>query len=176
MRSMLRIILFNSLFAVFFLGVTVDAFADDESPVHQASLIQQKLQSQEAPKVFEVTVKAIGASDSETFDLDSRLEDLGPKLKRLPFGTFKLLYESSETMSLLTRHKVALSNGQSLCLRPVDSNGNQITMWLKWKGEDGMSILDTRVNFALNESMIVGIEGKSEGTGTVLAISVTPKS
>ena len=49
-------------------------------------------------------------------------------------------------------------------------------MWLRWKGQDGMSILDTRINFGLNETMVAGIEGQSDGMGTVLAVSVAPES
>lgn len=153
------------------------ARADDET-FHPASLVMQSVQPKKDPTVFQINVKAIGASESSQsgeLEVDEKVADLTDKLKRLPFTSFRLLSDSSETVSLLSRETMKLSNGQTLCVRPVDSSGDQITLWLKWKARDGMSILDTRVNFALNEAMVVGIEGQSEGTGTVLAISVTPK-
>lgn len=124
---------------------------------------------------FQVTIKAIGAAQTSTEDIDSRIGDLADKLRRLPFTAFKLQSEDVVQLSTLNRKKISLSNGQTICLRPIESSGDQITMWLKWKGKDGMSILDTRINFGLNETMVAGIEGQSEGTGTVLAITVNPK-
>lgn len=176
--------LFSLCIAV--LGCSFAAAHAQEALLQQTStMLVSKPSAPYTGKSFVVTVRAIEAEGSlplsenmqstpeRDVELDPRVEDLRQKLARLPFSTFRLVSSEEENVTLMGRRKIHLANGQSLCVRPVERNGETITMWLKWKDTDGMSILDTRLNFALNESMVAGVEGQ-ENTGVILAVRVSP--
>lgn len=130
---------------------------------------------------FKIVVRAVGGEGERIEDPsfeptvnDSRIEDLRIKLKRFPFSSYHLIATNEVLVDLMKRGKVQLSNGHTLCLRPLTSEGDQMTLWMKWDGEDDMSILNTRLNFAINEPMIVGYEGQ-DSTGLILAVQVVPQ-
>ena len=181
-----------------FLGTVKKACSEERSSIQPTSLMSaQKVERVQrdsevkdpvpSPRTFKISIRAIGAEGtlpdetvmtsseaSQVLTLDPRLEDLRAKLNKLPFQSFRLLSTDEEVITLKQRDTIHLSNGQRLCLRPLDFSNDQITMWLKWKASDGMSILDTRLSFALNETMVAGIEGQDDD-GVILAINISPE-
>ncbi len=168
------------------MGMVVPAVAQEVN-MFQTSVHAPMKKARAESKEFTVMVRAISAEGAiplsenmqsmpeRPVELDERVEDLRSKLSRLPFTTFRLVSMDEEEITLMNRKTIHLSNGHSLCMRAVEQNGDSMTVWLKWKDDNGMSILDTRLNFALNESMVAGIEGQQD-TGIILAVRVSPET
>jgi hypothetical protein len=52
-------------------------------------------------------------------------------------------------------------------------DGKKVGLWINWKDHDGAGILDTRLHFNSDDSVITGTD-QSPGFGTVLAIKADP--
>ena len=131
---------------------------------------------------FTISVRAVYAEgmlgegetrlpDAEAFE--PKLKDIQAKLEKLPFKTFKLVAEDDHEVSLRQKDSMRLSNGQRLCLRAVDADAERVTLWFRWSDSDGNSLLDTRMNFSRNETMVAGVESAEENSGVVLAVKVS---
>ncbi len=123
------------------------------------------------------TVEALGGgspvAQSIAPKIDPRLSDIGEKLRKLHFKSFRLLSSQTQVVPLMKKGKLALINGDNLILRPLLVSPDRISMWLKWKDANGMEVLDTRMHFDPGESMLTGTDHSDE-SGVILAIEVKP--
>ena len=103
------------------------------------------------------------------------LEDLRGKLQKLHFKTFRLLGTHAQRVPLMQKESIALVRGQTLTVRPLYLADHRIGMWIKWRDAAGMDVLDTRMHFDSDESVITGTDSEGAGgAGVVLAIDVKP--
>lgn len=105
--------------------------------------------------------------------IDGRLRDLAPRLRRLPYGAFSLVWAEKRVMPLKRKEIIAMNSGQTLTLRPIAIEDEQVEMLLRWQDQSGSSILDTRMHFDTRESVLAGTESGTTG-GVILAIDVSP--
>jgi hypothetical protein len=105
--------------------------------------------------------------------VDSSLRDIQPKLMQLPFSSFKLLSAKQEQLSLLKKESLRLPNGQLLAFRPMYVDQKRVGLWLKWKDSDGAEILNTRVHFDTDDSVLTGTDSEHD-SGLILAIKAVP--
>ena len=128
-------------------------------------------------KVYVRTIQAneslSGAGEHSDISLDSALEDLKPKLEKLPFKDFRLLGSREEQLSLKKKDVITLPNGQSLAFRPIYMEKKRVGLWLSWKESNGASILNTRVHFDSDDCVLTGTDSGSD-SGLILAIKASP--
>lgn len=135
-------------------------------------------------KVFVRTIKASDPLDERSMEslasemeIDKQLEDLSTKLEKLPFRSFRLIASREEELGLRKKETLSLPNGQTLTFRPVFLNNKRVGISLDWKDSDGAGILNTRVHFDPEESLLTGTDSGSdlEGNGgLILAIRAVP--
>lgn len=108
---------------------------------------------------------------SRDYLIDKRIEDLRSKLEKLNYRGFKLLSSSRAEIKMKGRETIQLVDGQTLTIRPLYLENKRACLWVKWNGQAGEDILDTRMHFDSGESMLTGTNHGDE-TGIVLAIDV----
>ncbi len=138
--------------------------------------------SSAASGVVTVVVRAIQASspaiDSATpshLIIEDALADLQPKLAQLPFRAFKLISEKQEKLEVKRQETVALPNGQTLELRPMFATDQRVGLWLNWLDSDGSEILNTRLHFDSEDSLVTGTDSE-QNEGLLLAIKAVAVS
>ena len=127
-------------------------------------------------KVIIRTIHAVGerAKDAEgvaspSASMDDCLSDLRSKLELLPFSTFKMIARAEDKISLKRRDSIKLPNNQTLAFRPMYMENKRVGMWLSWRDADGSAILNTRIHFDEDDSVITGTDFH-ENEGRILAI------
>lgn len=161
---------------------------DGEAAVQRAGILREKIP---ATALVEVLVRSIQAEDriEETGDtpisirIDSRLEDLADKLKKLPFRNFSFIGGDRKIVPVLKKGYIALANGQGLTFRPLYAEENstahkRIGLWLKWQDKSGLDILDTRMHFEEGQNMLLGtdlVANPNNGLILALEVSANPK-
>lgn len=145
-----------------------------------SSIVAARADEAAAPgETIKVSVRAIQASEpheasgnqstERAIRVDEGLSDLQAKLVHLPFNSFKLLSRKEETLALKTRDSLQLPNGQSLMFRPIHMDQRKVGLWLNWKDRDGSEILNTRVHFDSQDTVLTGTDC-SHNEGMILAI------
>ncbi len=112
-------------------------------------------------------------NDNPVVHIDQTLKDLQPKLVQLPFSSFKLLASKEEHVLLRKKQTLHLPNGQSLALRPMYMDHKRVGVWLNWKDTSGTDILNTRIHFDADDSVLTGTDC-SHDSGLILAIKAVP--
>jgi hypothetical protein len=124
-------------------------------------------------KVVVRSIQAMGARERTGAGgeptIDDSLTDLKQKLGMLPFSSFKLISSKEEQISLKRKEIVHLPNGQSIAFRPMYMNKERVGLWLSWKDTDGNDILNTRIHFDADESVLTGTDYLNN-EGRILAI------
>lgn len=130
-------------------------------------------------KVVVRTIQATGPRPSatgqalpahaETPPLEESLADLKPQLALLPFSTFHLIASKEQEISLKKKESFRLPNGQTLTFRPMYMEKERVGMWLSWKDTDGADILNTRIHFDADDSVLTGTD-YHDNEGRILAI------
>ena len=119
------------------------------------------------------TIQATGAKESaptaQEPSLDASLTDLKQKLAMLPFSSFKLIGSKEEKISLKQKEVVRLPNGETIAFRPMYMNKERVGLWLSWKDTDGNDILNTRLHFDADESVLTGTDYPNN-EGRIIAI------
>lgn len=134
------------------------------------SIAEDQSSERAAVKIVVRTIQAAGSkAETATQSLDDSLNDLKPKLEMLPFASFKLLSSKEEQISLKRKETVGLPNGQSLAFRPMYVNKERVGIWLSWKDSDGSDILNTRLHFDADESVLTGTDYPNN-EGRIIAI------
>jgi hypothetical protein len=108
-------------------------------------------------------------AERSTIQVEPSLSDLQGKLSLLPFSSFHLIASTEEDLSLKQKESVRLPNGQTLSFRPMYMEQARVGMWLSWRDVDGSDILNTRIHFDADESVITGTD-YHENEGRILAI------
>lgn len=101
--------------------------------------------------------------------LDADLKDIEGRLINLPFSNFHLLTSKQETITIKQKNSLQLPNGQKLTFRPMYMDQKKVGLWLHWRDKDGSEILNTRVHFDSNESVVTGTDCAHD-QGMILAI------
>lgn len=139
----------------------------------------QPSRQEDSAQQFDISIRTILAANGGS-EFDSRIDDLKEKLSKLPYSSFKLVSDDKQEIGLLEKSSVRLQNGQKLCMRAVDRTADSVTLWIKWTDIDGDVVLDTRMSFAMNETLVAGVEGQAQqdsskpDQGIVLAVKVSP--
>ncbi len=125
-------------------------------------------------KVVVRTIQATGPRQSstdttQTTSVEEAIADLKPQLNLLPFSTFHLISRKEEEISLKKKESFRLPNGQTLTFRPMYMDKERVGMWLSWKDTDGSDILNTRIHFDSDESVLTGTDYQ-DNEGRILAI------
>jgi len=123
-------------------------------------------------KVVVRTIQATGSRTDPTNQsptVEDSLADLKPQLALLPFSNFHLISSKEEEISLKQKESFRLPNGQTLTFRPVYMEKERVGMWLSWKDTDGSDILNTRVHFDSDDSVLTGTD-YHDNEGRILAI------
>ncbi len=125
-------------------------------------------------KVVVRTIQATGPRQSstdtaQTTAVEEAIADLKPQLNLLPFSTFHLISRKEEEISLKKKESFRLPNGQTLTFRPMYMDKERVGMWLSWKDTDGSDILNTRIHFDSDESVLTGTDYQ-DNEGRILAI------
>lgn len=138
------------------------------------------LTSAQAEDKIQVKLRLLQASEKSMLgfssfvtdaEVDPQLTDLREQLNVLPFEHFKVL--NTEQLSISIRKKTAftLSNGHKIVLKPLSVEGEQVSLWLKWKDETDQCLLDTRMHFDSSQAMLAGTDHNKDD-GLLLAINV----
>jgi hypothetical protein len=101
--------------------------------------------------------------------LDPELRDIEGSLSNLPFARFQLLASKNETITIKQKNSLQLPNGQKLTFRPMYMDNKKVGLWLNWRDKDGSEILNTRVHFDANDSVVTGTDCAHD-QGLILAI------
>lgn len=130
-----------------------------------------------------VRVRVIKATDpftdeGEATDVGSQvveppIRDLASKLEKIDFKQFRMIASIRESIGLKRKATLALSDGQSLVVRPLYVEDRRTGLWLKWVDRGGAEILDTRMHFECEESLLAGTNHRADA-GVILAIDVSP--
>lgn len=150
--------------------ITQGVYADEESL--QSQVIKLSVRTIQASDPGKSTHEsALGEAAPRNIHLDNSLRDLEPRLRHLPFNSFRLLAQKNEVITLKSRESLQLPNGQSLMFRPIylEAKNKKMGLWLSWKDKDGSEILNTRVHFDAQESVLTGTDC-SHDEGLILAI------
>ena len=107
--------------------------------------------------------------DTTTITVEDSLSDLKPKLTLLPFSSFRLISRKEEEISVKEKESLQLPNGQTLSFRPMYMDNDRVCVWLSWKDADGADILNTRIHFDADESVLTGTD-YHDNEGRILAI------
>lgn len=128
-------------------------------------------------KLIVRTIQASGSRSSDTqqnpdstqITLEESLSDLKPKLTLLPFSSFRLISKKEQEISVKKKESLQLPNGQTLSFRPMYMENERVCVWLSWKDADGADILNTRIHFDADESVLTGTD-YHDNEGRILAI------
>jgi hypothetical protein len=145
------------------------------------ALAEDRVEEASDVKIFVRTIEATDPIETESSNetnesvvrIDQALRDLQPKLMQLPFSSFKLLASKEEQVSLRKRETLHLPNGQSLALRPMYMDHKRVGVWLNWKDTGGADILNTRIHFDADDSVLTGTDCPLNA-GLILAIKAVP--
>ena len=126
----------------------------------------------EAAKEVTLKVCTISARNEKRAEphIDSNLERLSSKLKELPYDTFTLKSSEDVVVPVEEIRKFILPDNHELSIRLLYLNHKRLGIWLEWKDEKGMSLLNTRLHLNCTEPVIAGTESSNE-EGLVLAVS-----
>lgn len=145
----------------------------DESRVGNGAIRISVRAIQASVPVQEGTLEQLQAApQGRTIQVDAALRDLQTKLAHLPFNNFHLISSKEETISVKSRDSLQLPNGQSLMFRPVSMEHHKVGLWLNWKDRDGSEILNTRVHFDSQDTVLTGTDC-AHNEGMILAIKAT---
>ena len=146
-------------------AVATPLAAEESSERTKIKLIVRTIQASE-PRESHAYEKA----DTKSITLEESLTDLKPKLRLLPFSSFRLISRKEQEISLKKKESLQLPNGQTLSFRPMYMEKERVCMWLSWKDTDGSDILNTRIHFDADETVLTGTD-YHDNEGRILAIA-----
>jgi hypothetical protein len=134
------------------------------------------------PQMVVVAVRAIharnnshdnskGQSFVKTSISDSGFRDIKDKLRRLKYDSLSLISTQERNVALNDKDTVEIEGGHILTFRPVYKERKKVCIWLKWQDSTGMKVLDTRLHFDGDETVLTGMSNP-DGSGIILAIDV----
>jgi hypothetical protein len=157
--------------ATLLLGLgSVDAQVTDKE--HSSTTVMLSVRAIQASAPLEQDKETAARSDAKQpnpTQIDPELKDLEGRLINLPFSRFQLLASKEETITIKQKNSLQLPNGQKLTFRPMYMDRKKVGLWLNWRDRDGSEILNTRVHFDSNESVVTGTDCAHD-QGLILAI------
>lgn len=112
------------------------------------------------------------ASSEVSPEIEQSLSDLGSKLTQLPFRSFKLVSSKEGQFEVAQKGTLNLPSGQSVALRPIYADDHRMGMWLNWLDSDGSEILNTRLHFDSEDTIVTGTDSAND-EGLLLAITAS---
>lgn len=146
-----------------FINAPLKAWADDSCEGSKIKLVVRTIHAS-GPR----TTTQESATDQK-IAVEAQLDDIKPKLEMLPFTSFRLISQKEEEISVKKKESIQLPNGQTLSFRPMYMDKDRVGMWLSWKDTDGSDILNTRIHFDADESVLTGTDYR-DNEGRILAI------
>ncbi len=142
---------------------SVESFADSESVVVVVRAIKAAQIERDGSDIDKAARKA---------DLNQPgIKDIKDKLKKLKYNHLTLMSEQEKRVAMNSKETFTLVDGNVISFRPVSKNKDKVCLWLNWKDSSGMNVIDTRLHFNGNETVITGMDTPN-GSGIVLAIDV----
>ena len=127
---------------------------------------------------IKINVESIACSNKRS-DLekpvkcDQKLLDLKHKLAQLPFENFVSTGVQQAKLATDKKQTFKLQNADLLTLELLYLEGSRVGLLIDWEDQSGMQLLDTRMHFDRNETMLAGADTDSEANnGKILAISL----
>lgn len=118
------------------------------------------------------TVEAtMGQSRGGPQTVDPRIQDISSKLSALEYTDYRLVSSQQVRVPLKQKHSVRLAAGDKLTMRLHYLDDSRIGIWLKWVDSSGMQVLDSRMHFAPDDSIVTGVDN-DVNRGRLLAIGV----
>ncbi|MDZ4784990.1 MAG: hypothetical protein SGJ02_02825 [bacterium] len=146
---------------IFIIGVS-NIFADDNSVFISVRAIQAS----------RVTTNQVNQAGHKVLrEISPEIVDIKGKLRKLNYNSFNLIGSENKIVPINTKESFTLSDGQKVTLRPVSKKDGKVCLWINWKDQNGMNLLDTRLHFSGPETMITGTDATPE-SGMILAIDV----
>ncbi len=108
---------------------------------------------------------------SVRINVDKDLKDIDSQLRNLNYRFFHLVSSNNYFVPVLRKHTIYLAQGNALTVRPIYTDGSRVGLWLRWLNESGQRVLDTRMHFNGEETVLTGTENH-QGGGIILAIDV----
>ncbi len=105
------------------------------------------------------------------YEIDEQLGDLTQKLKQLHFRKYKLRSSTNRALTFEKQETLDLGDGHTLALKPLYREKNKLCLWVEWKDNSGMRIINTRLHMNVKDSMLTGTDQGDDG-GMILAINV----
>lgn len=143
---------------------TISAWADESCEGSKIKLVVRTIHASGAR-----VAPSQPSPGESTISIEAPLNDIKPKLEMLPFQSFRLISQKEEEISLKKKESIQLPNGQTLAFRPMYMDKERVGMWLSWKDTDGSDILNTRIHFDADESVLTGTDYR-DNEGRILAI------
>lgn len=161
---------FVSTFTLLLGVLAVDArAADGDLSPTTVTLSVRAIQATSPVQQEKPGVENLTAKEATSAQLDPELKDIEARLINLPFSRFQLLASKNETITIKQKNSLQLPNGQRLIFRPMYMDHKKVGLWLNWRDKDGSEILNTRVHFDSNESVVTGTDC-AQDQGLILAI------
>lgn len=162
------VVLLATTFSLGLTGVAAETSTNDNAPT-TVTLSVRAIQASAPTEGDKETVGRGKATQSGRAQLDPELKDIESRLINLPFSRFQLLASKNETITIKQKNSLQLPNGQKLTFRPMYMDHKKVGLWLNWRDKDGSEILNTRVHFDSNESVVTGTDCAHD-QGLILAI------
>lgn len=119
-------------------------------------------------------VQGLQTISTPGLEIDRRISDLQSKLQNLHYSRFRMVSSYQDVVPLMKKRVMQLDQGQSLAVRPLYIRSDRIGLWLRWVDRNGEQLLDTRMHFEPDESIVSGFDVDGGEAGTVLAVNVSP--
>jgi hypothetical protein len=124
---------------------------------------------------FHMKAENSSAGKALSHHIDKALDDLSGQLATLPYQRFRLLDTAEIALHPKQRETVPLPGNNQITLRPLYMQERKVGLWLKWVDGSGKEVLDTRLHFDSERSMLAGTDNTAD-SAMILAIDVKPAS
>ena len=109
---------------------------------------------------------------SDKIVIHDSIRSLKPKLKKLPYKSYHLDSVEKITLPDHQRHEIKLKNGDVLALELLYFDKQRIGLELDWRDSTNMKLLETRMHFDQDDTMLAGAADEESMQAKMLAISL----
>ena len=133
----------------------------------------------EAKQAVSFKIESIACRDrqkalikSDKIIIHDSIRALKPKLKKLPYKSYHLDSVKNVTLPDSNRHEVQLKNGDMLALELLYFDDKRVGLEIDWRDKSNMKLLETRMHFDRNDTMLAGAADEESEQAKMLAISL----
>lgn len=110
--------------------------------------------------------------ESDKIVIHDSIRALKPKLKKLPYKSYHLDSVANVSLPSSERQEVKLKNGDMLALELLYFDNERVGLEIDWRDESDMKLLQTRMHFDQDDTMLAGAADEESMQAKVLAISL----